>query len=83
MVKEPYKMESQKSMKTKTNNLPLFSVFLIFLVLKLCNVINWSWWWVTSPLWIPLVIVVPIWLIFGFIAIAGFLFVMAGIWAKK
>jgi len=17
----------------------------------LCNVINWSWWWVTSPLW--------------------------------
>ena len=27
-------------------------LFLIFLVLKLTNVINWSWWWVTSPLWI-------------------------------
>ena len=27
-------------------------LFLIFLVLKLCNVISWSWWWVTSPLWI-------------------------------
>ena len=27
-------------------------LFLIFLVLKLCNVIDWSWWWVTSPLWI-------------------------------
>ena len=26
-------------------------LFLIFLVLKLCNVINWSWWWVTAPLW--------------------------------
>ena len=26
-------------------------LFLIFLVLKLCNVITWSWWWVTSPLW--------------------------------
>lgn len=29
-------------------------LFLIFLVLKLCNVIDWSWWWVTSPLWIGL-----------------------------
>lgn len=26
---------------------------LVFIVLKLCNVINWSWWWVTAPLWIP------------------------------
>lgn len=25
---------------------------LVFIVLKLCNVINWSWWWVLSPLWI-------------------------------
>lgn len=23
-----------------------------FIVLKLLNVINWSWWWVLSPLWI-------------------------------
>ncbi|MMZ43562.1 hypothetical protein D1872_51180 [compost metagenome] len=22
-----------------------------FVVLKLCGVINWSWWWVTSPFW--------------------------------
>ena len=28
-------------------------LFLIFLVLKLCGVITWSWWWVTAPLWIP------------------------------
>lgn len=28
-----------------------------FIVLKLCNVITWSWWWVLSPLWIPLAIV--------------------------
>lgn len=27
-------------------------LFLIFLVLKLCNVITWSWLWVTAPLWI-------------------------------
>jgi hypothetical protein len=29
-------------------------LFLIFLILKLTGLINWSWWWVTSPLWIPL-----------------------------
>ena len=31
-------------------------LFLIFLVLKLCNVITWSWWWVTSPLWISAIL---------------------------
>ena len=25
---------------------------LIFITLKLIGVINWSWWWVLSPLWI-------------------------------
>ena len=29
-------------------------LFIVFLVLKLCNVITWSWWWVTAPLWIPI-----------------------------
>ena len=33
-------------------------LFLIFLVLKLCNVIDWSWWWVTAPLWIPIAIAI-------------------------
>jgi hypothetical protein len=28
-------------------------LFIVFLILKLTNVITWSWWWVTSPLWIP------------------------------
>jgi membrane protein YdbS with pleckstrin-like domain len=23
-----------------------------FIVLKLCGVISWSWWWVFSPIWI-------------------------------
>ena len=27
-------------------------VFIVFLVLKLTGNIDWSWWWVTSPLWI-------------------------------
>lgn len=30
---------------------PLF-VFLVFLALRLTKITGWSWWWVTSPLWI-------------------------------
>ena len=26
-----------------------------FIVLKLCKVITWSWWWVLAPAWIPIV----------------------------
>lgn len=32
---------------------------IVFITLKLTSNINWSWWWVLSPLWIPL----AIWLI--------------------
>ena len=28
----------------------------IFVVLKLVGVIDWSWWWVLSPLWISFLI---------------------------
>lgn len=28
-----------------------------FIVLKLCGVISWSWWWVLAPLWIPIALV--------------------------
>ena len=27
---------------------------LVFIILKLCGVISWSWLWVLAPLWIPL-----------------------------
>lgn len=33
-------------------------LFIVFLVLKLTHVIDWSWWWVTAPLWIPFCIVI-------------------------
>lgn len=29
---------------------------ILFVGLKLTNYINWSWWWVVSPLWIPIVV---------------------------
>lgn len=43
---------------------------IVFIVLKLCKVINWSWIWVLSPIWIS-------WLIFIIIAIGAI------IWIKK
>ncbi len=33
-------------------------LFLVFLVLKLTNVITWSWLWVTAPLWMPIAVVI-------------------------
>ena len=33
---------------------------IVFIVLKLTNCINWSWWWVTSPLWIPIAILIAV-----------------------
>ena len=27
---------------------------IVFIVLKLTDNIDWSWWWVLSPLWMPL-----------------------------
>ncbi|MBE5933858.1 MAG: hypothetical protein E7263_10625 [Lachnospiraceae bacterium] len=41
---------------------------LIFAVLKLLNVISWSWFWVLSPIWITVCIGV---VIFGTVLISG------------
>jgi hypothetical protein len=35
-------------------------VFVVFLVLKLAEigvVATWSWWWVTAPLWAPILVI--------------------------
>lgn len=34
-----------------------------FVVLKLCKVINWSWWWVTAPFWMGFALALVILLI--------------------
>lgn len=31
---------------------------IVFIVLKLCSVIKWSWWWVLAPMWIPTLLVI-------------------------
>jgi len=38
-----------------------YSLLLVaFIVLKLTGAIDWSWWWVLSPIWIPLALVVAV-----------------------
>jgi hypothetical protein len=44
---------------------------IVFITLKLCGVINWSWVWVLSPLWIGFAVVAAV---LGVMAI-GFIFV--------
>lgn len=41
----------------------------VFVVLKLCGVINWSWVWVLAPLWISVALVTLILIIFLIIAV--------------
>lgn len=54
----------KETAKTTTGlSLPMV-VFIVFLTLKCAGVISWSWWWVTSPLWIVAAIVVLLTLIY-------------------
>jgi len=43
------------------NFMPLLA--LLFIGLKLTNYIDWSWWWVTAPLYVPAIIVIVVWLL--------------------
>lgn len=39
----------------------------VFIVLKLCGVIDWSWWWVTAPIWGEIGVALVIAVIMGFV----------------
>lgn len=55
--------------KAKQGGLGIVSVLtIVFIVLKLLGVIQWSWIWVLSPIWISAVIVVAV---FSVILIGG------------
>lgn len=48
----------------------------VFVILKLTNVINWSWWWVTLPFWGPIVfftiVLIAVLTIVGLVVIARY-----------
>lgn len=33
---------------------------ILFIALKLLGIVNWSWWWVLSPIWISILLVLLI-----------------------
>ena len=44
---------------------------IVFIVLKLCGIITWSWLWVLSPIWIGAALAIVILVIIGIIALIG------------
>jgi len=43
---------ADKNSTTSSGGVGFFGLmFLILMTLKLTNYIDWSWWWVTAPLW--------------------------------
>jgi hypothetical protein len=42
-------------------------LLVVFIVLKLVGSITWSWWWVLSPLWIPVLVIFAIAIIVGIV----------------
>jgi membrane protein YdbS with pleckstrin-like domain len=41
------------SVQASTGSWPIATILtIVFVVLKLVGTIDWSWWWIFSPLWI-------------------------------
>lgn len=63
---------SQENKNVSTGGISFFGLLgIVFIVLKLLNVIQWSWWIVLMPFWIPSVLVIIILLVVMLIAIAN------------
>jgi len=45
-------------------------MFFVFAILKAANIIGWSWWWVTLPIWLPIAI---------FLCVSGFILLIAAL----
>jgi len=62
-----------KSLSGGSDGLTL--LLIVFIVLKLTHVIDWSWWWVLAPAWIPiaffLAVYIIIWIIDKMIILTG------------
>lgn len=60
-------MENKSSGRQSIGLVSILGV--VFIVLKLCGVINWSWWWVLAPFWGQLVVGIIILVVILIIAI--------------
>lgn len=56
-------LELIKTNKSQLGFLKLLSI--VFITLKLCRVIDWSWWFVLAPLWINIAIFIVVFIALG------------------
>ena len=55
--------KSEKKVSVQITGIVNVIVFLAFFLAKIFDKIDWSWWWVFSPLWIPAVLCIIVLLI--------------------
>lgn len=53
---------------SRGESLGLTLLLVLFIGLKLTGYIDWSWWWVLSPIWVPLVLFVVVFSAVVFVA---------------
>ena len=53
-------MKETEGINIKFSGLLTTLLTALFVGLKLTNHIDWSWWWVLSPLWIPISLILII-----------------------
>lgn len=52
-------MNNKKNTSPSGSGLGLGGVLsVVFIVLQLVGVIDWSWWWILSPIWISLILTI-------------------------
>lgn len=61
-------------------SIPGFGLFLLFLILKLTDTVDWSWWIITLPLWIGLAFIL---LFVGIMFVFGVLLVLAALFVEE
>lgn len=64
-----------KNTKTTTTGVSLLGVLqIIFIVLKLCGLIDWSWWKVFIPMWIDLGIIAGFLLLYLVVLVIAYIY---------
>jgi hypothetical protein len=63
-----------KEETTQSGGIGFFGLLgIVFIVLKLTGFIDWSWWWVTAPIWGGFALVIGfLLLIFGYVFVREF-----------
>lgn len=67
-------MERENNIEVITVEILGVIVFLIFFFAKIFDKIDWSWWWIFSPLWIPIALVLTIILVGSFLYLISIIY---------